>query len=306
MARNDRSPGRLGRRAALLAIAAGAGGAARVTAELVERSIHTLYVPVVRSGPGPTATRTRAPTATPTSGAPLTWPPATPTAAATAGPGPTAGPTAPGCATGFAAEAPTPAQPVVANLDAPILGPASGSVEQAVAWLTPRTSGYDAAALREIAGGYRDVGDAVGIDWFLAMAQCCHETGHLTSFWSQRPQRNPAGIGVTGQWQCAQPSYLAGWALNTQRNRWERGISFGSWVGEAIPAHLGRLLAYALTDAQAAPIQRELIAYALSVRSLPADRRGIAPTIVGLNGSWAVPGTSYGQTIVFLRDQMHA
>ena len=66
MTGSDPSSGRLGRRAALLAIAAGVGGAARVTAELVGRSIHTTYLPMMRSGPGPTATRTRVPTATPT------------------------------------------------------------------------------------------------------------------------------------------------------------------------------------------------------------------------------------------------
>jgi hypothetical protein len=47
-----------------------------------------------------------------------------------------------------------------------------------------------------------------------------------------------------------------------------------------------------------------LIAQALSYRSLPATHRGSAPTILGLNGRWAVPGTEYGQRIMALAEAM--
>jgi len=60
------------------------------------------------------------------------------------------------------------------------------------------------------------------------------------------------------------------------------------------------LLAYALTDAAASPAQLDLISYALSYRAMPERYRGIAPTIAGLNGRWAVPGTTYGQRIIEL------
>jgi hypothetical protein len=195
------------------------------------------------------------------------------------------------------------------ELDAPIVGPASGTFEQAVVWLASRAdSSYSAAAVYEIVAAYERVGSAAGVDWFLAVAQMAHETGHLTSFWSLRPQRNPAGIGVTGHTAPGGPNdpppAPTGWAFNTQRERWEAGVSFATWANDAAPAHLGRLLAYARTDADATAEQRALIAQALAVRSLPADLRGVAPRWVDLNGRWAAPGTTYGQSIINLARRM--
>jgi hypothetical protein len=66
------------------------------------------------------------------------------------------------------------------------------------------------------------------------------------------------------------------------------------------------LLAYALTDEQANDVQRRRISYALSVRPLPNHLRGVAPTLGALNGRWAVPGTSYGQSIAGLANRMRA
>jgi hypothetical protein len=79
---------------------------------------------------------------------------------------------------------------------------------------------------------------------------------------------------------------------------WEKGLSFASWEEEAIPAHIGRMLAYALRDDQATPAQKAMIDKALAYRALPANLRGVAPTIVGFNGCWAFPGTTYGQRIL--------
>jgi len=201
---------------------------------------------------------------------------------------------------------PTPGDDLPPILDnAPIVGRATGTESMAINWFVPRADrSYTAFDISVIVGAYRSVGEAVGIDWFLALAQMAHETGHLTSFWSLRPQRNPAGIGVTGEWRTDPPPNPDGWAYNTQRQRWERGISFPTWAEHAIPAHLGRLLAYALTDEQANDAQRALIATALTVRPLSPGLRGVAPTILGLNGRWAVPGTTYGQSIVALARRM--
>src|SRR6266545_3496814 len=185
--------------------------------------------------------------------------------------------------------------------DPSLLGPATGTAAQASAWLAPRAAvvpppeGYTAYDIAEnIVRAYQLHGEAAGLDWFLAIAQMAHETGSLTNFWSWRPQRNPAGIGVTGAWRTDQPADTAGWAYNTQRQRWEAGISFPTWESHAVPAHLGRLLAYALRDDQASDGQRQMIAYALSYRSLLSEYRGSAPTITGLNGRWAWPGDNYG------------
>ena len=134
----------------------------------------------------------------------------------------------------------------------------------------------------------------VGVDPVMAVAQLIHETGCLSAWWAQRPRRNPAGIGVTGRTAPAAPARGA-WAWDGER--WKEGVSFLSWADHAIPAHVGRVLAYALPAGQGTVAQRELIAQALAVRSLPVRYRGCAPTWEGLNGRWAVPGTTYAQRI---------
>jgi hypothetical protein len=191
--------------------------------------------------------------------------------------------------------------------NATILGSASGTLDQAARWLIARAdqsyTDYDLQTL--IVPAYQQLGDSVNLDWFLAIAQNCLETGSMTSFWSLRPQRNPAGLGVTGVWRAADdpPPDPQGWAFNTQRNRWEVGLSFGDWVQDAIPAHLGRLLAYALRDEQATPAQLDLIRYALRLRPLPERLRGSAVTYLDLNGRWAT-GDQYGEKILDLADRM--
>lgn len=185
-----------------------------------------------------------------------------------------------------------------------IIAPASGRFEQAVAWFDARSTNYTRYDIELIVGAYRDWGDACGVDWFLALAQCAHETGSLTSWWSQRPRRNPAGIGVTGKVfpgdQNSPPG--PGWAWDGLQ--WREGLSFAEWSSESVPAHLGRLLAYALPAGQGSGYQQALIDYALWLRPLPDHYRGVAPTITGLNGRWAYPGTTYGESILDLARRM--
>jgi hypothetical protein len=191
--------------------------------------------------------------------------------------------------------------------DAPIVGPASGSPAAAERWLRVRCSydytPFDVAAIVE---RYRELGVWAGVDWFLALAQMAHETGSLTSWWSQRPRRNPAGIGVTGRTLPGAPTRPPGpaWAWDSPAQLWREGVSFPTWNDHAIPAHLGRLLAYSRTDATASAEQRQLIDYALMIRPLPAGYRGVAPMISGLDGRWAVPGVGYGARIVELAGRM--
>jgi hypothetical protein len=84
---------------------------------------------------------------------------------------------------------------------------------------------------------------------------------------------------------------VAAAAAKAGRDRGDRrpgeGISFANWRA-TLAAHVGRLLAYALAkDAGNAP-QRQLIKKALEVRPLPDDRFGVAPTLKGLAGTWAM------------------
>lgn len=182
----------------------------------------------------------------------------------------------------------------------------SGTRAQAMRWLTRYASQYNEVDITTIVNAYARIGNAAGVDWFLALAQCAHETGSLTSWWCARPRRNPAGIAVTGQIRYQPEDQPPGrnWAWDASMGAWREGASFAAWDSDAIRAHLGRLLAYALPAGAETPYQQELIAYALGVRSLSASLRGVAATITDLNGRWAVPGTEYGQRILSLASRM--
>ena len=65
--------------------------------------------------------------------------------------------------------------------------------------------------------------------------------GNLTSWWAQRPLRNPAGIGVTGVTSATRPIM----ARAQDGAVWREGCLFADWANAAILAHVGRLLAYA-------------------------------------------------------------
>jgi hypothetical protein len=148
---------------------------------------------------------------------------------------------------------------------------------------------------------------AVGLDWVLVIAQMIVETGTLTSFWSARPQRNLAGIGVTGRHAQDRPPHEPNWAYNTQRNRWEEGICFAAIRWDAIPAHVGRVLAYATMQQERNLTQHSAVVKALQYRSLPIAFHGTAQILKALGkahnpqghagAGWAVPGDTYGRQI---------
>lgn len=186
--------------------------------------------------------------------------------------------------------------PARVTRESPILARATVPLMTILSRFPKPTRHYDAPTVDTILASYDDQATALGIDPLIAIAQMAHETGALTSWWSARPRRNPAGIGVNGLEQRDQPTLGAAWAYDDTTKRWRAGLSFASWEDHAIPAHLGRLLAYALTDAQASEVQRTVIRVALAARPLPASFRGSAPTLAGLNGRWAV-GASYADGI---------
>ena len=115
---------------------------------------------------------------------------------------------------------------------------------------------------------YNEVCLATGVNLEFALIQMVHETGALTSVWSQPPNRNPAGLGVTGE-----PG---------------AGLHFSTWA-LSVPAHVGRILAYQAeqsttrypADAAAA------MTLALGYRSLPDSRRGQCTTVGELAKFWA-------------------
>jgi len=139
--------------------------------------------------------------------------------------------------------------------------------ERAEQYLLARPHGeYSDGDVRAIVNHYHETAAAVGLDSLLVVAQMVEETRHLTSFWSQQPRRNFAGIGVAGE-----PGV---------------GLSFPD-LKTAVRAHTGRLLAYALPSGAESPAQIQLIEEALAFRPLPQGLRGVAPTLTGLAGTWA-------------------
>jgi hypothetical protein len=154
---------------------------------------------------------------------------------------------------------------------------------QAERFLIPKPNGeYTDADVRFILTQYFTVAPSVELDPLLAVAQMELETAFLASFWAARPRRNPAGIGVTGA-----PG---------------AGVSFPSWK-VSVRAHLGRLLAYALPANKGTAAQKALITDALKFRTLPANRRGVAPTLKGLAGTWATD-PKYADKIVTIANNM--
>ena len=195
-----------------------------------------------------------------------------------------------------------------------ILGRASGTPEQALKWFSARADDSylepDHRSLKTIISAYQEIGELVGLDWFLALAQMGHETGNLRSFWSLRPRRNPAGIGCDGNPKAFEGDGKPG-TFNPERQQWEHGISFETWANDSVPAHIGRLLAYALPIGMENPAQLKIILQALSYRAFPDKARGSAQTFVQLGKvhnksgfGWASPGDKYGERIAAIAVQM--
>ena len=156
--------------------------------------------------------------------------------------------------------------PVTARSE--LLAPPRATLRTLERYMLSRQHGsYSDDDVRDIVRKYAAACKPAGLDPLLVVSQMVLETGNLMSDWSQPPRRNPAGIGVTGA-----PG---------------AGISFSNW-DKAVDAHVGRLLAYALPKDEGTDAQRKLIDRALKVRPLPDDRRGRAPTLKGLAGSWAM------------------
>jgi hypothetical protein len=149
--------------------------------------------------------------------------------------------------------------------DSPLLGPPTGPQDKAVAYIKAHLkqgSEYK-NDVEIIVGYYWKYALQVGMDPFLGVAQCAHETDSLSSAWAARPHRNPAGLGVHE----------------------EGGLSFATW-DDAVQAHLGQLLAFALTDAQANANQRAMMLRNPRYPLIPAGFRGAAGRWKDLGGRW--------------------
>jgi hypothetical protein len=185
------------------------------------------------------------------------------------------------------APAPRPFVPRPISVHTAIIGEPRGDAGRMLDVICSRDTGeYTRRDLeRFIIPTYFQVCAAVGVDPLIALAQTCHETAHFTSWWAARPRRNPAGLGVDRG-----PSvvpYPGNVPAAFDGAMWRAGLSFPTWCKHAIPAHVGRLVAYAVPPEQYTEAQRALVDYALSCRPLSDDLRGAAPTLADLVGRWA-------------------
>ncbi|MBZ5750636.1 N-acetylmuramoyl-L-alanine amidase [Metabacillus rhizolycopersici] len=118
---------------------------------------------------------------------------------------------------------------------------------------------------------YSTYGEYYGIRGDIAFAQAMNETNFLRFTGDVKAEQNNfSGLGATGS--------------NNP------GASFET-PSDGVLAHLQHLFAYASTK----PLPNK---YPLLDPRFNLVNRGIATTWVGLNGKWAVPGTTYGQLIL--------
>jgi len=192
------------------------------------------------------------------------------------------------------------------------MGPSELSAQQLADYVchvsrcTPITSGgtwKPELSTVQLAQLYIDEGNLVGVRGDVAFAQSILETGWFA--WPSSPWPEPTGHPDDGTWPGA--------VLALDHNYAGLGAFNGTTVymrkptpTQGIRAQLQHLRNYA--DANATPTSlgapfEPRIGYTSS-SFLSFRYRGQAPTWVQLDGQWAVPGTTYGQTILSIYNNM--
>lgn len=178
----------------------------------------------------------------------------------------------------------------------PILHSPTGTPEQCLRFILARNHGeYTHWDIQNVIL-YTYFNYNEGIDPVMLVAQMIHETGNMTSWWSARPRRNPAGIGVTGRAVPLNSAPAGHWAEHPDGTLHE-GNSFCDWMN-GIWSQVGRVLCYRFTQSGGNAKQRFLMDMTNRDRPFPNQFRGKFNNWEDLNGRWAVPGTSYAQSII--------
>lgn len=162
---------------------------------------------------------------------------------------------------------------------------------------------YNSNDWRSILRSYDTAAKEADLNPYILVAQMAKETDWGRSWWSQRPRRNPAGIGVTGETTKEKPTDESAWAEDTDNNIWKKGYSFKSWE-IAARAHIGHMLAYLYKDNELDSAQKLLVASDPRARFIPTDKRGSVLILNDLDGKWAVPGRGYGNSIATLANAL--
>jgi len=144
--------------------------------------------------------------------------------------------------------------------------------------LTPKLINVTAL---ELAKMFIEEGNIEGVRGDVAFCQSIHETGYFSYGGQVLPeQNNYAGIGATNN----SPVGKGGWFANPR---------------EGVRAQIQHLKAYASRE----PLKQQCVdpRYDILVKY---NLIGIAPNWEDLNGRWAVPGTTYGQSIMALFEKL--
>lgn len=188
----------------------------------------------------------------------------------------------------------------VASLE--IRGPAIASADQLKAWMTAETPRIKAKMEQvrqrpfmpiplELVDTYLRIGAEYGIRGDLAFCQAVKETEYFQFTGSVQPwQNNYCGLWATGS-PCTGQESLNG--ADPSLVSFQAGVHGAVFpTPEAgVEAHIQHLYAYACKDPL--PAGKVLCDPRFNLVS-----RGCAPTWQGLNARWAVPGVTYGQSII--------
>lgn len=161
---------------------------------------------------------------------------------------------------------------------------------------------YTVHDYRSILTNYDKSAQLGNINPYIAVAQMAKEADWGRSWWSQRPRRNPAGIGVTGETSKKEQD-KSSWAFDKTENIWRKGYSFSSWE-VSTQAHIGHLLAYAYTDSELNESQSYFVATDPRARFISKNIRGSVKKLKELDGKWAVPGIGYGKSIATIANAL--
>lgn len=185
--------------------------------------------------------------------------------------------------------------------DLTITGPPIATADQLRAWIaaqTPRvqakmkTSGKPFNPIPDLADLYIEIGRMYNIRGDIAFCQAAKETFYWQFTGLVQPyQNNYCGLAATGA-PAAGSESLRG--ADPARVAFQPGVHGAVFTMQAdgVEAHIQHLYAYACDDAL--PVGRVMVDPRFVL-----VKRGIAPTWIGLNARWAIPGTTYGHSILF-------
>lgn len=191
---------------------------------------------------------------------------------------------------------------VLNTADIFIMGPSVATADQMNAWLAgelPRVENklkqqYNRELVpipENLAELYLKIGEEYGIRGDLAFAQAAKETHYFQFTGDVQPwQNNYCGLYAIGSPLTGQEP-LRGADANLVR--FEEGVHGAIFASPeaGVEAHIQHLYAYAVKGEL--PSGKTLVDPRYILVS-----RGIAPNWLGLNARWAVPGTTYGQSII--------